>query len=471
MAARDEFGPDFFFGVGSSAFQIEGAWDEDGKGESVWDRFTHRRRRMARADRACDHYHRRDEDIDLLAWLGVNAYRFSVSWPRIQPRGTGAPNPRGLDFYDRLVDGLLARDIEPFVTLFHWDLPQALETRLGGFQSPETARLFGDYAELVAGRIADRVRYFITLNEPSDYSIMGNLLGMHAPGRRGFRSYFRSVHNQLLAHGHAVAALRAVRSDLRVGYSPNFWNILPAQPEPRHRRAARVFREFMNTAYVDPLFFGAYPADLYRRFGRYFPDFGPDDFSIISRPIDFLGINTYTRQRARHLGLIPLFHGIMDVSPIPKREYRRGDRSFTAMGWEVHPESMRDVLHWAWERYGRIPLHVTESGAAYADDCPSGYCRDYGRAEYLRRYLAAVHQARREGVDVRGYFAWTFMDNFEWSFGYDKRFGLVHVDFDSLKRTPKYSGHWYRAFLQRRVYSLSSSTRDTHSDSSFPEKT
>ena len=443
---RLDFPERFLFGVGSAAFQIEGAAGAGGKGESVWDRFAGRRRGLSGSETACDHYNRLEEDLDLLAELGVNAYRFSISWPRVLPRGHGRINHAGLDFYHRLVDGLLARGITPFATLFHWDTPQVLEARIGGFKNRDIAAYFGEFARIVARRLGDRVSLFATINEPSDYSIMGHLLGAHAPGKRGLRSLFASIHHQLLAHGHAVRAIRDEVPGASVGYCPNIWRINPATDSILDRRAARIFSQFFNTVYIDPVLLGEYPTDLFTRFVRFFPAIREGDLGVISTPIDFLGINTYTRHRAAHCGLVPFFHGILDFHPVPRREYKKGGRHFTSMGWEVHPPSIRRVLNWAWERYN-VPLYVTESGAAFTDRCVDGFCADDARRDYLVAYLRETAAAVVDGADVRGYFVWTFMDNFEWSFAYKKRFGLIYVDFETLDRRFKKSGLWYRRFL------------------------
>ncbi len=443
---RSDFPSDFLFGVGSAAFQIEGGWNADGKGESVWDRFVHRRRASSGAEVACDHYHRLDTDLDLLAELRVNAYRFSVSWPRVLPRGHGRVNQVGLDFYERLVDGLLARRITPFPTLFHWDTPQPLEARIGGFRNRDIAGYFAEFAQVLARRLGDRVSLWSTINEPSDYSIIGNLLGVHAPRRRGFRAMFASIHHQLLAHGHAVRAIKSEVPGASVGYSSNVWNINPATDSILDRRAARLFSQFLNTAYIDPVVFGAYPEELFKRFERYVPSIRDADMGVISTPIDFLGINTYTRHRAKYCGVVPYLHGIIDFHPIPRHEYTKDGRRFTAMGWEVYPPSMRRVLSWAWNRY-QLPLYVTESGAAFTDRCAGGLCLDHERRDYLAQYLRETAAAVNDGADVRGYFVWTFMDNFEWSYAYKKRFGIIHVDFGTLERRFKKSGLWYRSFL------------------------
>ncbi|BFU45020.1 GH1 family beta-glucosidase [Krasilnikovia sp. MM14-A1004] len=428
----------FRFGVATAAYQIEGAADEDGRGRSIWDTFSHtagRTRDGDTGDVACDHYHRWAEDLDLVALLGADAYRFSIAWPRVQPDGTGAPNAKGLDFYDRLVDGMLARGIEALPTLYHWDLPQALEDR-GGWLARDTAERFAEYAALVAGRLGDRVRRWITLNEPLVHLAQGYAFGVHAPGRELMLAALPVAHHQLLGHGMAVRALRAAGAG-EVMITNNLTPVVPASDDEADQVAAAVYDAFHNRLFLDPILTGQYPPGL---------DAGvrDGDLEIISSPLDGLGVNYYFPTRVGAPGA---------DDPLPFRMLPVEGAPTTAFGWPVVPDGLHGILTGLRERYGRTlpPIWVTENGCSTEDGVePGGRVRDTARITYLDGHLRALHRAITDGVDVRGYFVWSLLDNFEWAEGYAQRFGLVRVDYDTQRRTPKDSFTWLRAALADR---------------------
>jgi len=431
-----DFPHGFVWGVSTSAYQIEGAWNVDGKGESVWDRFTRHPGRItdgSTGDIACDHYHRYDEDVSLLAQLRVGAYRFSISWPRILPQGRGAVEPRGIAFYDRLVDALMARGITPYVTLFHWDLPQALEDA-GGWRRRDTARYFADYATTVARHLGDRVRHWITLNEPLSVVGAGYLAGAHAPGRRSLRAAAQATHTFLLAHGLASQAIRAIRSEAVVGIANSF---SPVYPDRRiDRRVARRISAVLNELFMDPLFRGHYPAVLAPLLHTINRSIRWSDWDIIHQQPDFVGVNHYSRFIARRT-LLP-FIGFRFLRPLYEQVL------FTDMDWEVYPPGFYRILRWIRQRYGNPPILVTENGAAWNEPVDAGRIRDHRRIDYLRRYLRELARALREGQDIRGYFVWSLLDNFEWQYGYSRRFGIVHVDYRTGNRIPKDSYYFYK---------------------------
>jgi beta-glucosidase len=429
----------FLWGAATSAYQIEGAWDEDGKGESIWDRFAHRSRRVAggaTGDVACDHYHRFEEDIDIMAAMGVRAYRFSLAWTRLFPDGGSQPNPAGFDFYRRLIEALHKRGIMPVATLYHWDLPQVLQER-GGWPRRDTAYRFAEYAGRVVEAFGADVPLWATLNEPALVAVAGHVAGTMAPGSRRFWRVLAVIHHLLLGHGLAMKAMRAVApAETRLGIVLSVRPVYPANPDkPADVRAARLLALLTQDLYFEPLFRGSYPAEamtFFRRRGLR-PRIEPGDLAIIRQPLDFLGVNNYTRVRVAGNRWNPLFPGRMLPAGGPT----------TMLGWEIYPPGLYDVLMLA-KRYTDIPLYVTENGAALVDTVAAdGTVNDTARIDFLRAYLAQAHRAIADGVNLKGYFAWSLLDNFEWQEGYEPRFGLVHVDFDTLKRTPKASAHWY----------------------------
>jgi beta-glucosidase len=434
------FPHDFLWGAATSSYQIEGAVAEDGRGESVWDRFTRRPGTVSdgsSGETACDHYHRRPEDVAAMQALNLSAYRFSIAWPRILPEGVGSVNPAGMDFYDRLVDELLDVGIRPFVTLFHWDLPQALQDR-GGFANRESSEWFAEYSERVVARLGDRVKHWITVNEPFVVFALGYFLGEHAPGERNVRRALRVAHNLLRAHGRAVEVIRGLDPEAKVGIANALTPVHALRPgrDDRARLRAEAFR---NRLFMDPIFFGSYPRSTARLMRSVNRDMRTEDMDLMSKPLDFIGVNNYTRMIvARSWSPIP---GFRTVDP----DYPGVE--FTDMGWEVYPDGLYELLTWIKGEYGNVPVYITENGAAFPDQPEEVddhvIVRDPARRRYLSRYLAAVAKARGQGCDVRGYFVWSLLDNFEWAFGYTKRFGLYYVDYRSQRRILKDSGAWY----------------------------
>ncbi|HEX7341807.1 MAG TPA: GH1 family beta-glucosidase [Rhodanobacteraceae bacterium] len=439
-----KFPQGFTWGVSSSAFQIEGAVTEDGRGATIWDRFCETPGHIAdggNAEVACDHYHRYREDVGLIAGLGVDAYRFSIAWSRIQPNGKGAPNQVGLDFYSRLVDCLLEHGIEPTPTLFHWDLPQALQDA-GGWHARDTTARFAEYVGHVADALGDRVPRWITQNETFEHAVLGHALGVHAPGETHGLAIFDVVHHLLLSHGLAVQVLRAATpATARIGIAQSMQRARPAGHRLRDRLAAWMLDTVHDNMHIDPLLLGRYPRGLLL-LHQDRSALHDGDLAIISQPIDFLGVNFYNPQyvRAADKGSdIPI------EEAEPPAQFAR-----TAMGWPVDPTGLTEVLHGLRKRYGRKlpPVIITENGAAFDDSVDAqGGIDDPQRIDYLRRHLETLHQAMNDGIDVRGYFVWSITDNFEWAEGYRPRFGLVHIDYASGKRTVKASYRWLRDLM------------------------
>ena len=437
MRALADLPCDFLWGVATSAHQIEGAVREDGRGASIWDTFAARPGAIANGESgetACDFYHRHRDDIELMRRLGVDVFRFSIAWPRILPAGRGAVNAAGLDFYDRLVDELLAAGIQPFVTLFHWDLPQALEDA-GGWPERATAEAFAVYAEIVARRLGDRVRLWTTHNEPYCSSWLGYVTGEFAPGRTDLASGAAAAHHVLLSHGLAVAAIRRECPGAEVGIVLDSWPQHPATDDPRDVAAARVADGIRNRQFFDPVLRGGYPDDVLEFLGAAAPPVCAGDLATISTPLDFLGINNYSRNVVR---------ADADGRPVVVPP----DGPLTAMGWEIHPHGLYEVLMRLHREYAAPPLFVTESGAAFPDvRRADGTIDDRDRIAYLEAYLDALAQAVADRVPIRGHLVWSLLDNFEWSEGYSKRFGLVWVDYETLERVPKASFAWYRDMM------------------------
>jgi beta-glucosidase len=427
----------FLWGAATSAYQIEGSPLADGAGASNWHRFSHLPGKIEggdNGDRACDHYRRWREDVALMRELGLGAYRFSLGWGRLQPEGRGKVHIPGRDFYSRLIDELLESGIRPMVTLHHWDFPQTLDER-GGWPNRDSIEWFADYAEIAFRAYADRVSLWTTFNEPWMISDSGYLRGLHAPGRRSAAEAALTAHHLLCAHGEAVARFRSMAKG-EIGLVVNLEPKHPASDSPADVAAAMRADAYMNRQYLDPIFLGSYPPELAECFGRDWPRHGARDFERIRQPIDYLGINYYSRGVTRD-----------DPADLPIRAPRvpmeHAER--TAMGWEVYPDGLREILVWVRRRYGEVPLYVTENGAAYGDSEPAaGVVEDPRRVDYLRSHLRAAREAIDEGVDLRGYFAWSLLDNFEWGFGYSKRFGLVRVDFETQQRWLKRSGLFFR---------------------------
>lgn len=443
MTDSHRFPESFLWGASTSAYQIEGSPLSDGAGPSIWQRFAHSPGRTTNGDTgdvACDHYRRFRDDVLLMRELGLQSYRFSISWSRIFPQGTGTLNSRGLDFYDSLVDALLAADIRPNATLFHWDLPAALDDR-GGWLNRDVADWFGDYAAAVFARLGDRVPMWATLNEPWVVTDGGYLHGVLAPGHRNLFEAPIASHNLLRAHGRGVQAFRAAGCTGQVGLVVNLEPKVAATDSEADAQAARRGDAYMNQQYLDPVFLGSYPAEMREIFGIAWPDFPADDFALIGEKIDFVGINYYTRGVVRDEPT---------AQPVRIAYVHQPGHAYTETGWEVHPPSLTRALLWVTERYGRIPLYITENGAAFYDapHTIDGRVDDPLRVWYYREHLKAARDAIRQGADLRGYFAWSLLDNYEWSLGFSKRFGMVHVNYATQARTPKTSALYYRDVIR-----------------------
>jgi len=433
----DRFPTDFSWGAATASYQIEGAVDEDGRGESVWDRFTATPGKVRGGDSgrvACDFYHRYRGDVTLMRELGLDAFRFSIAWPRIVPAGRGRVNARGLDFYDRLVDELLSRGIEPFATLFHWDTPQALEND-GGWPARATAEAFVGYTEAVGARLGDRVKHWMTHNEPWVHAWIGHAWGEHAPGRTSEADAVAAAHHLLLSHGWAVEAIRAAVPDAQVGIALNLAHSYPASDSPEDEAAAWHVDGEGNRWFLDPIFRGSYPADLLARNRLVEPFVCDGDLDAIAVPIDFLGVNNY-------------FRFVVGAGTHGPRFVANPEAQHTDMGWEVHPEGLHRLLVRLAEDYAPPAIHVTENGAAFGDvRVHDGAVHDPERIAYLESYIDSVARAIADGAPVKGYFVWSFLDNFEWAHGFSKRFGLVYVDYPTLERVPKDSFYWYRDLI------------------------
>ena len=451
MAAKDRAGgfPDgFLWGAATSAYQIEGSPLADGAGASIWQRFCRTPGLVADGDTgdvACNHYHRYREDVALMRDLGLNAYRFSIAWGRVMPAGRGAVNAAGLGFYDRLVDELLGAGIEPLVTLYHWDLPVALEDH-GGWLNADIAHWFSDFAATVFRQLDGRVKKWVTINEPWVISDGGYLRGALAPGRRTRFEAPIVTHNLLRAHGAAVQAYRAVGKH-QIGLVVNLEPKYPATASAADQQATAHADAYMNRQYLDPALLGSYPAEMRDMFGDAWPEWPVSDFALIRQPLDFIGVNYYTRSVAR---------ADETAWPVRAAAVRQPDAIYTETSWEVFPQGMIDTLLWVKNRYGNLPVYITENGAAFPDPATvaNGRVDDPLRVEYLRSHLAAVRAAIAQGADIRGYCVWSLFDNFEWALGYSKRFGIVHIDYATQRRTPKASAEYYRGVIASRGETL-----------------
>jgi len=451
MPFQLNFPDHFIWGAATAAYQIEGAVNADGRGKSIWDTFSHTPGKIEHqdtGDAACDHYYRWREDIALMQRLNLQAYRFSIAWARILPHGRGAVNTAGLDFYSRLVDGLLEAGIVPFVTLYHWDLPQALQDDGGGWQRRGIIDDYLRYIDIVSRRLGDRVKHWTTFNEPWVFSWSGYYFGEDAPGwQGGIKTALTTTHHALLAHGTAVPILRANVPQAQVGIVLDM-NMPEADTNtPEDIAAAERFAGFQNRWYLDPLFKGSYPADMVALFGDAVPEICPGDMEQISVPIDYLGINFYRRSV------------IAAGSEVPPVNYRRVSPpgEYTAMGWEVSPQGIYDILKYVHDHY-RVPkLYITENGAAFPDEVGAdGQIHDDARVRYLEQHFIQLTRALQDGIPLCGYFAWSLLDNFEWAYGYGKRFGLIYVDYATQQRTIKSSGYFLAQVASRTIIALQS---------------
>jgi beta-glucosidase len=430
---------EFVWGVATSSYQIEGAANEGGRGQSIWDTFCKVPGKVANFDNgdiACDHYHRYKEDLDLMKWMGVKAYRFSVAWPRVIPDGVGRVNEMGLDFYDRLIDSLLEREIAPWLTMYHWDLPEALQIR-GGWNNREVVEWFGEYAEVLTSRFGDRVKNWMTLNEPLCSAWLGHLYGDMAPGIKDLQTALNVSHHLLMSHGLACQVIRSNVSEANVGIVINVTPAVPATDSQEDSNAAQLADGFDNRWFLDPVFGRTYPADVIDTLGAS-PEIHSGDMKLIAQDLDFLGVNFYFRQTVA---------ADQNSKPLPIRSVNRENVKRTAMNWEVHPQAFEEILLRISKEYSPKAIYITENGSAWNDEVINGEIIDDERIDYLARHLDAMRSAKNQGAPILGYFAWSFLDNFEWAYGYEKRFGLIYVDYKTQKRTPKKSAFFYRQLL------------------------
>ncbi len=431
-----KFPHNFLWGAATASYQVEGAWNEDGKGESIWDRFSHTSGRISdqtTGDVACDHYHRYEQDIALMRQLGLKAYRFSIAWTRILPVGRGRINPKGIDFYDRLIDSLCAANIEPFLTLYHWDLPQALQDK-GGWENRDTCHAFADYSALMVKHFGDRVKYWTTFNEPSVVAFDGNLSGEHAPGNQDPRIAYQVAHNLMVAHGLGVQAIRSADSKVEAGIVLNLWMADPATDSPEDIAEAKAAWDRSEPLFLDPIFKGYYSPAVYDLVGENMPKVQDGDLALISQQLDYVGINFYSRN---------LVSATQEIDTVPGSEY-------TEMGWEVCAPAMRRMLVKINNEYRLPPIYITENGSAFKDEVGAdGKVHDPRRLDYLKQHFIQTRLAMQDGVDVRGYMVWSLMDNFEWGHGFTKRFGLIRVDYETQQRTFKDSGDWYAEVIRK----------------------
>jgi len=451
MSDSYRFPDDFVWGTATSAYQIEGSPTADGAGRSIWHRFSHTPGNTwldETGDVACDHYRRYKDDVAIMAELGANAYRFSIAWGRIFPAGTGAVNKKGIDFYSRLVDALLERGIKPNATLYHWDLPEALDDR-GGWLNRDIAGWFSDYATTMFDALGDRVEMWSTLNEPWVVTDGGYMSGVLAPGHSNLFEAPIATHNLLRSHGLAVERFRFSKAAKKgkIGITVNLEPKYPASDSPEDLAAVRRADAYMNRQFLDPVFLGRYPDEMRDIFGEAWPEWSGEDMRLIKQPIDFLGVNYYTRRVERDYP---------ENLPLRTKHVPQPQHTETATNWEVFPEALTKILLWATERYAKPAIYITENGAAFYDPPHTidGKIEDPLRVEYFRQHLRAAHKAMSKGANLRGYYAWSLLDNYEWAHGYSKRFGIVHVDYSTQQRTIKSSGHYYAEVIRTKGASL-----------------
>lgn len=453
-----QFPKDFTWGTATSSFQIEGAWNKDGKGASIWDTFCQIPGKVVNGDTgelACDHYHRFREDVQLMKQLGINAYRFSIAWPRILPAGRGKVNHHGIAFYSDLIDTLLANDIEPWITLYHWDLPAALQLEIDGWLGDEISDLFADYADVCFQYFGDRVKNWITLNEPWVITVLGYGVGLFAPGRVGNKEPYLVGHNLLKAHAKAVQVYRTKYQSIqggRIGITNNCDWREAYTSNPKDEEAAERALEFFLAWFTDPIYKGSYPLSMIERLGDRLPKFTPEEQAMIMGSSDFLGLNHYSSMLVEDAsaglreGNVYENAGLAADQMINLHHDPRWKK--TAMGWNVVPDGCRKLLEWINNRYEGVEIVITENGGAFDDQLIDGKVLDQDRLDYYEGYIGACHQAIQNGVNLTGYFAWSFMDNFEWASGYSKRFGLHYVDYNTLQRIPKASAIWYKGVVE-----------------------
>lgn len=439
------FPENFIWGAATAAYQIEGAVKQDGRGPSIWDKFSHTPGKVVdnhTGDTACDHYNRFKDDIKIMKEIGLKSYRFSISWSRIFPEGKGKINQKGLDFYKELVEELIKNDIQPMVTLYHFDFPQVLQDSIGGWASRETIDYYVDYAVCMFNALGDRVKMWITHNEPAPVSFLGNATGQHAPGNRDYSLAIKVSHHLNLAHAKAVQAFRKTNTKGKIGIALNLFPLYEASSSQEDIEALKIADGHMNRWFLDPVLKGSYPEDIMKLYKDKFdaPTINNDDMELIrSSSIDFLGINHYTRAVIRKDDNEPFGYGVIE----PK------DSDYTEMVWEIYPKGIYDLLMRVNREYDSPHIYITENGAAFKDNIIiDGVVKDEDRVNYLKQYLTAAKRAIDEGVKLDGYYIWTLMDNFEWAYGYTKRFGIIRVDFDSKKRSWKDSAYWYKRVIK-----------------------
>lgn len=444
------FPENFLWGVAASAYQIEGAWDEDGKGESIWDRFVRWDGHVlngATGDIACDHYHHMPEDVALFSRLGIPNYSFTIAWTRILPQGRGSVNPKGLDFYDRLVDELLAADIQPKATLYHWDFPQALQ-EFGGWPNRDSADWFADYARIVFDKLADRVKVWATHNEPWVAAFLGYAAGIHAPGICDYSQAYQAAHHLLLAHGKAVQIFRQGGYKGEIGLILNLNGLLPANDSDEDRAATQRVHDETHALFLDPVFNGTYPEGLFNFIGLHQPKVRASDSQLIQQPIDFLGLNYYNTDIVAYD-----IHGGLNKARL--KPYSAPGWGRTEMGWGINPDGLRQEVLYIKDKYDNPELYITENGCAMPDTPDeNGFVADWDRIRFLQAHLQVLHQAIQAGANVRGYFVWSILDNFEWERGYGPRFGLVRINYETLERIPKQSAYWYRDVISNNAINI-----------------
>lgn len=440
-----EFPQGFLWGSAAAAYQIEGAWNEDGRGESIWDRYSHRQQTILNEDNgdiSCDHYHKMPEDVALIKALGQQTYRFSISWSRVLPKGRGNINNKGLDFYDQLVDQLLAANIVPNATLYHWDLPQALQDQ-GGWTNRDSTDWFAEYAQIMFDKLGDRVPLWSTHNEPWSHAFQGYGFGNHAPGIADASQAYSTAHHLLLSHAKALQLFRQGGYKGEIGIVLSFRHYIPASDNQSDRAAAARAYEDKVPLFMEPLFKGKYPQNLMNWLGTQAPRIQDADLALINQPIDYLGVNYYYTLA---ISFAP-YGGLLKFKPAP---YSAPGWGHTDMGWGVNPPGLTAVLLNIKENYGNPKVYITENGCALEDQPDTnGFVTDWGRINYLRDHLCAVHEAITAGANIQGYYVWSILDNFEWSYGYKPRFGIVRVDFNTRKRIPKQSAYWYKDVIAR----------------------
>lgn len=438
------FPDNFIWGAATAAYQIEGAYNEDGKGESIWDRFCRTPGKVQDGDRgdvACDHYHRYRDDIKLMKSISLNAYRFSIAWSRIFPQGKGQVNQGGLDFYERVVDELLDNGIEPFVTLYHWDLPQALQ-RKGGWANRDTVGYFEDYAEEVSRKLGDRVHFWITHNEPWVVSFLGHHSGVHAPGIKNLSTSLKVSHHLLLSHGKTVAILRDNGDEkTQVGIALNLSPVYPVSESEEDKKAAKRFDGYLNRWFLEPIYKGSYPEDMLALYGDKAPEIQAQDLGRISTKIDFMGVNYYSRTVVK----ADEKESFLDLSRV-----KPTDAEYTEMNKEIYPPGIYEILKRIHNDYNEPVMYITENGASFPDKIDeNGQISDESRIGYLKGHFLEAHRAIEDGVRLSGYFVWSLLDNFEWAYGYSQRFGLIYTEYPTQKRIIKASGWWYKRVIEK----------------------